>query len=100
MPVDQFQTQVNEAYELFQRSTSTLFARLLQLFRATVAGNAFISVGGNNWMMTIGRNESYAPLLNIPMTYENGNCSCATSSSCFESAAFYDSNKNKVYTTN
>ena len=37
----QFQTQVDQILDLFQTSTSTLFARPLKLFRATDQGNAF-----------------------------------------------------------
>jgi hypothetical protein len=90
MPSIQFQAQVNEALQLFQKSTSTLFARPLQLFRASDQGNSLISLFGSNWTPMFGLNASYAPLLSVPMTYNNGTCSCATSSSCLEPAAFYN----------
>ena len=75
MPSIQFQSQVNEALKLLQKSTSTLFARPLQLFRASDQGNSLVSLFGNNWMPIIALNASNAPLLSVPMIYNNGTCS-------------------------
>ena len=98
MSLTQFRLQINGGLERLQKSTSTLLVRPLDVFRASAQGNGFITIGGNNWAFTLGRNESHAPLLSIPITYGNGSCSCATSSSCFESAAFYNYTQSRVYT--
>ena len=98
LPAAQFRVQTNGGLERLQKSTSTLLVRPLDVFRASAQGNAFISIGGNSWAFMLGRNESHAPLLSIPITYSNGTCSCATSSSCFESAAFYNRTQHRVYT--
>ena len=93
----QFHAQVNEALRSLQKSVSTLFARSLQLFRASDQGNGLISLLNSNWKMKYGSNTNYAPLLSLPMTYNNGTCSCATSSACIEPAAFYNLSLHKVY---
>ena len=97
LTVSQFHTQVNEAFQALQKSVSTLFARSLQLFRASEQGNSLISLLNSNWKMKYGSNTKYAPLLSLPMTYNNGTCSCATSSACIEPAAFYNLSLHKVY---
>ena len=98
LTLSQFHAQVSEALQSLQKSESTLFARSLQLFRASDQGNALISILNNNWQLQYGRNTSNAPLLLVPMTYANGACSCATSSACVEPAAFYNLTLHKVYT--
>ena len=97
MPPLQFQVQVDEALRLFQKSTTALFARPLQLFRASDQGNALISLVGTNWQLKIGSTVGNSPLLSIPITYNNGTCSCATSSLCSEPAAFYNLSTSQVY---
>ena len=97
LTTNQFQVQVNEALQSLQKSVSTLFARSLQLFRDSNQGNALISILNNNWKVKYGQNTSYAPLLLAPTTYNNGTCSCATSSACVEPAAFYNLTAHKVY---
>ena len=98
MPSGQFRVQINGALERMQKSTATLLVRPLDIFRASAQGNAFLTIGGNNWAFMLGRNESDAPLINMPRIYSNGSCSCATSSSCVESAAFYNFTDDRVYT--
>ena len=98
MSSTQFSVQINGGLERLQKSTSALLVRPLDVFRASAQGNAFITIGGNNWLFMLTRDETRAPLTNTPITYSNGTCSCATSSSCFESAAFYNYTQSRVYT--
>jgi hypothetical protein len=55
IPSTQFQAQVNEVIGLFQKSISTLFARPLQIFRASNQGNALLSLMGTNWALALGK---------------------------------------------
>ena len=98
MSSSQFRIQINRALERLQKTTSTLLVRPLDMFRASTQSNAFITIGGNNWAFMLTRNESHAPLTNMPITYSDGRCSCATSSSCSEPAAFYNVTHDRVYT--
>ena len=91
VPSTSFHTQIDQTLELFQISTSVFFTRLLKVLRASAQGNALISVGENNWTPMLRENADYASLLSVPKTYSNGTCSCATSSVCFEKAAYYRS---------
>ena len=81
MSSSEIEAQVNGAFELFTRS--------LQLFWTSDQGSASVSVLGNNWTTIYGSNVSNASVVSVPVTYNNGTCSCVTSSSCLEPAAFH-----------
>ena len=97
MPLAVFETQIDETLAVFQKSTSTLFIRPLEVFRASIQGNALISLLGSNWELYVINMIASAPLLNIPMTYRNGTCSCGVSNSCLEPATFVNLTHDKVY---
>ncbi|CAF1232058.1 unnamed protein product [Adineta ricciae] len=98
MSTSQFQVQIDGTLELFQNSILTLFTRPLEMFRAIAQGNALISTLGSNWKPIVGRNSIGSSLVNVPVIYNNQSCSCATTSSCFDSAGFYNNSHTKLYT--
>lgn len=98
LPAEQFLTYVHNSLGSFQKSISTLYARPLQTFRSNVASNTLVSIGNNGWELKAETNENYTAIISIPVTYNNASCSCATSVSCFEPAAFYDMDGKKFYT--
>ncbi|CAF2973757.1 unnamed protein product [Rotaria sp. Silwood2] len=93
-----FETQIEMILKLFQKSTSILFARQLQMFRNISVGHGLISNLGINIELKLDRIAVDAPVLVIPKTYKNGTCSCATSSNCVELASFYNRTHDIVYT--
>jgi hypothetical protein len=98
VPASQFHAQVNETFESFLKSTSTQLARSLQVFRASDQSNALFSLLSTNWTPRYGKNSSFASFMNLPVTYNHGSCSCATSTSCLEPAGFYNLSLTRVYT--
>lgn len=97
MPLAVFEAQIGETLAIFQKSTSTLFIRPFEVFRASIQGNALISLLGSNWELYVVSMVANTPLLDIPMTYKNGTCSCGISNSCLEPAAFVNLTHDKVY---
>ncbi|CAF4906367.1 unnamed protein product [Rotaria sp. Silwood1] len=93
-----FKTQIEMKLILFQKSTSILFARQLQMFRNISVGHGLISNLGINIELKLDQIAVDAPVLVIPKTYKNGTCSCATSSNCVELASFYNLTHDIVYT--
>lgn len=97
MPLTIFEAQIHERLRLFQKSTSNLLIRPIEVSRAIVQGNALISTLGSNWQLETISAAADLLLLSVPMTYSNGTCSCATSKSCLKPAAFVNLTHHKVY---
>ena len=87
-----FNERINETLMELKRSTPASIAEGLELLRITTQGNALISGLANNWhIFAVGHdNEFSTPFINQPVLYNNGSCSCATSSSCIEPTGLYN----------
>jgi hypothetical protein len=92
MSRNQFNNQINETLQRFQRKMPLEFARTLDLIRTTIQGNALIAAVPSNWkfVLTENNNEINASFRNEPVDYvnikRNTSCSCATSHTCTMSA--------------
>ncbi|CAF3085988.1 unnamed protein product [Rotaria sp. Silwood2] len=93
-----FKTQVDMTINLLQKSILILFARQLQMFRGVIQGNGLISSLETSMEFKVDQIAVDAPVFVIPKTYNNGTCSCATSSTCVELASFYNVTHHTVYT--
>ncbi|CAF2848970.1 unnamed protein product [Rotaria sp. Silwood2] len=98
MPPILFKTQIEMTLILFQKLTSILFDRQLQIFRYISVGHGLISHLGVSLELKLDRIAIDDPVLVIPKTHNNGTCSCATSINCVELASFYNLTHDIVYT--
>ncbi|CAF1436855.1 unnamed protein product [Adineta ricciae] len=85
---DIFENRINTIIKVFQKSTRQTFQEVFQISREIFHGNAFVSLSEKNWKYQIfkvnGKSISYA----LPVTYNNGQCTCATSLQCVQLATF------------
>jgi hypothetical protein len=98
IPRIQFQLQIGQQIEAFKRSIETQFSRSLQVFRASAQGNGLISLSGSNVLLSYINSPMNSSFTYAPKLYNNGTCSCATSSACFQSAIMSNKNASIVYT--
>lgn len=88
IPMDAFQFQNQESFEIFKKTTEIEFTQLLQAFRATTQANNFLSLMNLNANGYYDPNRISSKILLDPRLYENGTCSCATSSRCLTPVFF------------
>ena len=97
IPQIQFESQIKQFIDIFKKSIETQLSRILLVFRATAQGNGLISVLGTNLQLRYDNNQIDGILSYLPQSYEDGSCSCATSSACFEPASFRERNNTIRY---
>jgi hypothetical protein len=90
MSQETFEIQLQTTHNEFHSSVGTNFIRTLQFFRDTTHGNQVISIYTTNWIFTPGP-TIWTPF-NTKSLSHGSNCSCATWSTCVESATIYSLN--------
>ncbi|CAF1533335.1 unnamed protein product [Adineta ricciae] len=81
-----FENRIDEIINLFKKSTRHTFKEIFQIAREIFHGNTLLSINEKTWKYQIfpvnGKSIVYA----IPVTYNNGQCTCGTSLHCVELA--------------
>ncbi|CAF4687425.1 unnamed protein product, partial [Rotaria sp. Silwood2] len=70
---------MDSKFKSLQQSISSEWVHLVQVFRDFSQGNGLISFLGTNVEMKFGGTATNGRIIILPKTYNNGNCSCATS---------------------
>ena len=103
IPQNPFYNEVNETLSRFQQKLPIAFARILDLIRTVIQGNALIGAFSSNWRFVVaegnlGRNATFRT---VPVTHpyqeHEQTCSCATLKTCTMPAQMF--NNGTVYYT-
>lgn len=92
-----FHAQINNFIQSFQSTLNLQYIRLIQLYRAHLQVNQFISIFNFNYNAYYNPNETESRLMLQPKAYENNTCSCATTATCFRKTFFAFRNKTIRY---
>lgn len=104
LSVDQFENDINETIDRFQKKILIIFSEVISLIRTITQGNALIATFSYNWEFVVvdkdqGKNATF---LTIPVrfnnTEDNSTCFCATSANCTMPAEFFNKNGSLRYT--
>lgn len=95
---EKFLVEFSQILEELRRQASRDALRTLHLIRGVWYGNQYISGYFTNWKFEIrpDYNSTLTPIPTRPV-FINGNCSCATSSNCFERTFFRDLYTNELF---
>lgn len=93
-----FEIQMKNEIDRFQNSTTNAFSNLLGPVRLVSQSSALMSALGTNWVPKFESNSSNVSVALLPVTYNDGNCSCATSSACMQPASLFWLNGTQFYT--
>ncbi|CAF1364191.1 unnamed protein product [Adineta ricciae] len=83
-----FKTRINELINSFKKSTREKFGEIFQVTREFVHGNTFLSADNKSWKYDLFKIYHQSIAYPVSETYQKGQCTCATSLHCVESAMF------------
>ncbi|CAF3397927.1 unnamed protein product [Rotaria sp. Silwood1] len=88
---NEFEFKLNKTIDELRRKMSVDAIRILEVTRVIMHGNQYVSGYFTSWQYQI-RPDYTMPLYPVPSqpVLHGANCSCATSSQCFENAFFID----------
>lgn len=84
-----FEAEIHKKFDALLFSISAAFRLNLNIFRTFVQGNQLQTSSASNWRFHILDESDWSNVQTLPITYNQKNCSCATSYRCFEPAKIF-----------